>query len=257
MKRPVRVSLLCPLTFSRFLPQHDISWTSLVFVLPSIWQTKLHTHNTDKIILLHVLIFLFELGDSWPIGGKHSQFLTCSLFLYARSVMISTVKPTRCTNVSNLYHFGMTLYMFRRSFPPSSGLHDCTYSCQTYKQLNGSIYFKLPTPYILAVNIFFLFQPNAHNTLNTYYTFILPCIVMYFCGKSNQMHQCLKFIWFWNSSTCFGRSFRPSSGVHDCTYSSRHMSNRYCLLASRQQYLDSSMYSLELLMMDGKTVRNM
>jgi len=34
-------------------------------------------------------------------------------------------------------------------------------------------------------------------------------------------------------STCFGRSFRPSSGVQDCTYSNRHVSNRYCrLLAS-------------------------
>jgi len=34
-------------------------------------------------------------------------------------------------------------------------------------------------------------------------------------------------------STCFGWSFHPSSGVQDCTYSNRHMSNRYCwLLAS-------------------------
>jgi len=34
-------------------------------------------------------------------------------------------------------------------------------------------------------------------------------------------------------STCFGRSFSPSSAVQDCTYSNRHMSNRYCcLLAS-------------------------
>ena len=30
--------------------------------------------------------------------------------------------------------------------------------------------------------------------------------------------------------TCFGRSFRPSSGVQDCTYSNRHLSNRYCCL---------------------------
>ena len=36
-------------------------------------------------------------------------------------------------------------------------------------------------------------------------------------------------------STCFGRSFHPSSGVQDCTYSNRHLSNRYfCLLASKQ-----------------------
>jgi hypothetical protein len=31
----------------------------------------------------------------------------------------------------------------------------------------------------------------------------------------------------------FRLSFRPSSGVQDCTYSNRHLSNRYCcLLAS-------------------------
>jgi len=54
------------------------------------------------------------------------------------------------------------------------------------------------------------------------------------------MYQ-MYFVFEWHS-TCFGRSFRPSSGVQDCTYSNRHMSNRYCCLlasklASRQQYL--------------------
>ena len=45
--------------------------------------------------------------------------------------------------------------------------------------------------------------------------------------------------YFGMTFTCFGRSFRPSSGVQDCTYSNRHMSNRYCCLLapSRQQYL--------------------
>ena len=31
-------------------------------------------------------------------------------------------------------------------------------------------------------------------------------------------------------TTCFGRSFRPASEVQDCTYSNKHMSNRYCCL---------------------------
>ena len=31
--------------------------------------------------------------------------------------IISVVKPTRCTDVSNLFYFGMTLYMFRTVFP--------------------------------------------------------------------------------------------------------------------------------------------
>ena len=70
-------------------------------------------------------------------------------------------------------------------------------------------------------------------------------------------------------STCFGRSFRPSSGVQDCTYSISYMSYRFvdCLLAATSSIsctLTSSqrtcvtctwccMYSLELLMMNGKT----
>jgi len=31
--------------------------------------------------------------------------------------IISIVKPTRCTNVSNLFYFGMTLYKFWTVFP--------------------------------------------------------------------------------------------------------------------------------------------
>ena len=44
------------------------------------------------------------------------------------------VKQTRCTNVSNLFYFGMTLYMFQTVFPSiisSSRLHTATGTCQT------------------------------------------------------------------------------------------------------------------------------
>ena len=40
------------------------------------------------------------------------------------------------------------------------------------------------------------------------------------------------FILQWHS-TCVGRSFRPSSGVQECTYSNRHLSNRYCCLLDK------------------------
>ena len=67
------------------------------------------------------------------------------------------------------------------------------------------------------------------------------------------------FILEWHS-TCFGRSFRPHQEfktVHTATGICQ-IDTAISLLASRQQYLfDSCMYSLELLMMDGKTVRNM
>ena len=64
-------------------------------------------------------------------------------------------------------------------------------------------------------------------------TFMGLCIIIYFNGETNQTHQYLKFILSSKYSTRFGRSLRPSSVVHDRTYSGRHVLNRYCyLLAS-------------------------
>jgi len=59
------------------------------------------------------------------------------------------------------------------------------------------------------------------------------------------MYQ-FSFILEWHSA-CFGRSFRPSSGVQDCTYSNRHMSNRYCCLPA-------SGYEMELIPASKQTV---
>ena len=40
----------------------------------------------------------------------------------------------------------------------------------------------------------------------------------------------LKLLILVKHSTCFGRSFRPSSGAQNCTYSNRLLSNRCCYL---------------------------
>ena len=42
--------------------------------------------------------------------------------------IISIVKSFGCTNVSNLFYFGMTLHMFRKVFPSIIRIQDCTYS---------------------------------------------------------------------------------------------------------------------------------
>ena len=80
------------------------------------------------------------------------------------------------------------------------------------------------------------------------------------------MHQCIKFILFLNDtlhvSDGISVHHQEFKTVHTAT---RICQNRHCCLlasgyplASRQQYLFGyCMYSLELLMMDGKTVRNM
>ena len=124
----------------------------------------------------------FLLLDTFFITVGHIGHFCCwtrwSLLLYSVYVCIHIqenyykfpiIKPTRCTNVSNLFYFGMTLHV-------SDGL-------------------------------------SVH-------------------------HQQFKTV---------------NTATGNC-----QTDTAVCLLASRQQYLfGCCMYSLELLMMDGKTVRNM
>jgi len=56
----------------------------------------------------------------WPEQEHSSSIMFLGLFDVHRAVqpnIISIVKPTRSTNVSNLFYFGMTFYMFRTVFP--------------------------------------------------------------------------------------------------------------------------------------------
>ena len=83
----------------------------------------------------------------------------------------------------------------------------------------------------------------------------------YFYTKTNQMHRCIKFILFWNDTL----HVSDSLSVHHHEFKNAHAATgicqtdtAVCLLASRQQYLfGCCMYSLELLMMDGKNTQNM
>jgi len=44
------------------------------------------------------------------------------------------------------------------------------------------------------------------------------------------MYLFLKLFILVKRSTCFGQSFRPSSGAQNCTYGNRHKSNSCCYL---------------------------
>ena len=64
-------------------------------------------------------------NDTLHVSGglsvHHQEFKTVHTATGIRCLqadyIASTAKPTRCTNVSNLCYFGMTLYMFRTVFP--------------------------------------------------------------------------------------------------------------------------------------------
>jgi len=67
------------------------------------------------------------------ISGFFFFFYKCDVHRAVCRKIISIVKPTRYTNVSNLSYFGMTLCMFRTVFPPiiRSSWHTATGICQT------------------------------------------------------------------------------------------------------------------------------
>jgi len=80
-------------------------------------------------------------------------------------------------------------------------------------------------------------------------------------SKTDQVHQCTKYILFWNdtlpASYCISVHHQEFKTVHTAT-STCQTDTADCLLASRQQYLfGCCMYSPELLVTHGKTVRNM
>jgi len=54
-------------------------------------------------------------------------------------------------------------------------------------------------------------QPYRAN-IKAHLKYMGPCILIYFCSKTNHMHNFSIYFGIVNS-TCFGRSLRPSSGV--------------------------------------------
>jgi len=77
------------------------------------------------------------------------------------------------------------------------------------------------------------------------------------------MHQCIKLILFWISTLHVSDGLSVHHQQFETVYTATGIcqtDTAVCLLASRHQYLANAcccMDSLELLMMDGKTVRNM
>jgi len=58
-------------------------------------------------------IFILLIPLCFTLNTKNNSFQSKTAVSF-----ICIVKPTGCTNVSNLFYFGMTIYMFRTVFPP-------------------------------------------------------------------------------------------------------------------------------------------
>ena len=118
------------------------------------------------------------------------------------------------------------------------------------------------TVVLLLIIAHFPFCLHVENNL----TFIGPCIANIFAEYNQQDAKFHNLFISVRRCTCFGRFLRPSSGAQNCTYSVRYLSDQYCYVLLAWLAAGSSigltntwrcMCSFELLMMDGKTIRNM
>jgi len=99
-----------------------------------VWQSQVLTWGVERQTLARLLhqMFVFAVWQTqlyrWCIFGVFNT-AACLMFIGAvHRNIISVVKPTRCTNVSNVFYFKWHSTCFGRSFRPSSAVQDCTYS---------------------------------------------------------------------------------------------------------------------------------
>ena len=94
-------------------------------LLPIFQQNPVEmTHEFVVFNWLHALPFICSQIENNLLGTSMGHFVAESygtaVFDVHRAVhrnIVSVVKLTRCTNVSNVFYFGMILYMFRTVFP--------------------------------------------------------------------------------------------------------------------------------------------
>ena len=94
--------------------------TEFIYPIPISKISTLGGKNRNKInsLMTYQLLYLLTRVFIFFCHGSFKDILfKFDVHRAMHRNIISTVKPTRCTKVSNLFYFGMTLYMFRTVFP--------------------------------------------------------------------------------------------------------------------------------------------
>jgi len=79
----------------------------------SVYEYSIYAHS----ILLIAIIHTFSPNERTILVLMKTMFVIIDIHGAVHRNIIPIVKPTICTNVSNVFYFGMTLYMFRTVFP--------------------------------------------------------------------------------------------------------------------------------------------
>jgi len=139
------------------------------FLTESIMKISLVAYDT---VLIGNLLQTSRLGGAlyfYRVARKRS------LFILNMEEAISTVKPTRCTNPSNLFYFGMTLYMFRTVFP------SIIRSSKLYIQQQASVW-QMPVAVCTVLNSWWWTKRPSETCR------------MSFQNKINLIHWCIQLV---------------------------------------------------------------
>jgi len=110
-------TIILPIYKYRNLRRNEPAWWHVVgwqyLFIPSF------TSRTHKIWYSHIFkTILISTFRSYSVKNLKLILIFYKIcYTNKNEVLISVVKPKRCTNVSNLFYFGLTLYMFRTVVP--------------------------------------------------------------------------------------------------------------------------------------------
>ena len=113
-------------------------YASLQSVKLALWVTR-RFHGYNRALCLTDVTAVLVTGGLYMyhscVTKQQLIWMCANSFPQCYLTIISTVKPTRCTNVSNSFYCGMTIYMFRTVFQVHhqqfKTVHSATGICQT------------------------------------------------------------------------------------------------------------------------------
>jgi len=99
-----------------FVKRWTYAWVDKYKIVVNKMEIKVHSSSKLAWILI-VTKFPCHIITVMCTDAMKSYIFDLHRALHRNTCIISIVKPTRCTNVYNLFSFGMTLYIFWTVFP--------------------------------------------------------------------------------------------------------------------------------------------
>jgi hypothetical protein len=181
---------------------------ALFVVRPTVWKPyryEIHFH--------FIKASSFEPPEHTSPTHSNTQPSTCDIYFVIWAVnelnQFATRHMKRKKNTGNILLLCITNLVCSQVAWPWACYNICG---QIYRSIKACLYLHSSSHQIIMITA-------GKQTYWRSLMFVGPCIMIYFYSKNQLDAQLFEFIEC--HCTCFRQSFRPSSGVQNCTYSSR------------------------------------